>query len=116
MQPQLGRFIAYQRALELFKVTARITKHWRGYRGLVDQARRAAGSVTHNIAEGNAHPPRSAERLRYQRMALGSALEVESTMHDAAAAELGDPVELEVARSLASEVARILTAIVRKAD
>jgi four helix bundle protein len=109
----VDRFVAYQRALEAFRLTAIATKRWAGFHGLVDQAKRTAGSVVHNLAEGNAYPPGSPERRRYQRIAFGCALELESTLDSAVAAELGEPCELEAARSAASEVARILTTIVR---
>jgi len=110
----LSRFIAYQAALEAYRLTAIATRRWRGFRRLVDQALGAAGSVTHCLAEGNGHPPRSADRCRYQRYALGSALELESALDDAAVARLGDLGELAAARTAAGRSAALCTALNRR--
>ena len=110
----LSRFIAYQAAVDAYRLTAGATRRWRGFARLVDQALGAAGSVTHCLAEGNGHPPRSAERRRYQRIALGSALELESALDDAAVARLGDPGELEAARAAAGRSAALCTALCRR--
>ncbi|MCA9678534.1 MAG: four helix bundle protein, partial [Myxococcales bacterium] len=76
----LSRFVAYRAALEAVERCRIASAQWRGWASLRDQARRAAASVAHNLAEGNGHPPGSAERARYQRIALGSALELESAL------------------------------------
>ncbi len=109
----LSRFVAYRVALEAFRLVAVATKRWRGWAHLVDQARRAASSVTHNLAEGNAHPPNSPERRRYRRIALASAIELEAALDNAAVAELGDPGELAAARAAAGRSAALCTALCR---
>ncbi len=110
----LSRFVAYQAALDAFRLTVVASRRWRGFRRLVDQALGAAGSVCHNLAEGNAHPPRSAERRRYQRIALGSGLELESALDAAATARLGNPAELAAARTAAGRSAALATALCRR--
>ena len=110
----LSRFTAYQAALDAFRLTVVASRRWRGFRRLVDQALGAAGSVAHNLAEGNAHAPGSAERRRYQRIALGSALELESALDAAAAAAIGDAAELAAARAAAGRTAALVTALCRR--
>jgi four helix bundle protein len=120
MNPPLGpnrllsRFVAYQTALEAFRLTAIASRRWRGFRRLVDQALGAAGSVAHNLAEGNAHPPGSDERRRYQRIALGSALELESALEAAEVADLGDRTARAAARAAAGRSAALCTALCRR--
>lgn len=104
----LSRFVAYQRGLEAVSLVERASRGWRGWAHLVDQARRAACSVVLNLAEGNAHPPGSRERRRFQRIALGSALELEAALDIAVAAGLGDAGELGAARAAAGRSAALL--------
>ena len=112
----LSRFTAYQAALDAFRLTVVASRRWRGFRRLVDQALGAAGSVAHNLAEGNAHAPGSAERRRYQRIALdlAEALELESALDAAAAAGIGDAAELAAARAAAGRTAALVTALCRR--
>ena len=109
----LTKFVAYQVAMEAFRLTAIASEKWKGFIELRDQARGAAGSVTHNLAEGNGWPRGSKARHKYQRTALGSALELESALDDAANVGLGDPRELAEARAAAGRAARLCTGLVR---
>lgn len=108
----LSRFVAYQRALEAVALVERASRRWRGWASLVDQARRAGSSVVLNLAEGNAHPPGSKERRRFQRIALGSALELEAALDVAGAAGLGETADLRDARVAAGRSAAILVRLV----
>ena len=110
----MSRFVAYRVALEAFGLVAVASRRWRGWAHLVDQACRAASSVTHNLAEGNAHPPGSAERRRYQRIAFASAVELEAALDNAAVAELGAAGELAAARAAAGRSAALCTALCRR--
>ena len=109
----LSRFVAYRVALEAVRLVSVASARWRGWAHLVDQARRAAVSVTHNLAEGNAHPPHSPERRRFRRIALGSALELEAALDIAVVAGLGDAAELASARAIAGRSAALCTALCR---
>jgi four helix bundle protein len=109
----LSRFVAYRASLEAVHVVTVASARWRGWAHLVDQARRAAVSVTHNLAEGNGHPPGSADRRRFRRIALGSALELEAALDIALVAGLGDAGELAAARTAAGRSAALCTALCR---
>ena len=104
----LGKFVAYQKALGVVGAVENAVGGWKGWSPLVDQVRRASSSVVLNLAEGNGHDPGSKERRRFQRIALGSALEVEGALDVAAAAHLGDPDALAAARALSSESIALL--------
>ncbi|MCB9560186.1 MAG: four helix bundle protein [Kofleriaceae bacterium] len=110
----LSRFIAYRAALAAVEATRIASGRWQGWAWLRDQALRAAGSIAHNLAEGNGHRPGSAGRARYQRIALGSALELEAALDLAAAAGLGVPDELNAAIAAAGRVAALCTALTRR--
>ena len=109
----LSRFVAYRAALAARELTRIASARWTGWAWLRDQALRAAGSVVHNLAEGNGHPPGSAERARYQRMALSSALEHEGALDIAAGAALGRADELAAAVAAAGRSAALCTALGR---
>lgn len=111
----LSRFVAYQAALEAFRLTAIACKRWRGYGELRAQALAAAGSVSQNLAEGNGYAPGSPKRHHFHEIAFGSALELESTLDQAASVALGDPAELRAARGAAGRAARLCTGLVRQA-
>ncbi|MCB9560927.1 MAG: four helix bundle protein [Kofleriaceae bacterium] len=108
----LSRFVAYRVAMEAARLVEVAAPGWRRS-ALADQARRAAASVALNLAEGNAHPPGSAERRRYQRIALGSALELEAALDVAAAAGLGDAAALAAALEVAGRSAALCTGLCR---
>jgi four helix bundle protein len=78
MEPPYARFAAWQAARVLVGEVYRETRQWPAAEqfGLVAQTRRAAVSVTLNIAEGSARRgPR--EFRRHTSIALGSLAEVE---------------------------------------
>jgi four helix bundle protein len=114
MERAVDKFIAYQKAREVSRLVTRLTRRWRGAKDLVDQALRAATSVTFNISEGTTRPWESADRQRYYRTAWGSAVELEAILDAAQDRDLGPPELLVEARSLISEVARIMTVIVHR--
>ncbi|MCA9678338.1 MAG: four helix bundle protein, partial [Myxococcales bacterium] len=103
----LSRFVAYRVAVEAAALVHRVATQWRGAGALADQARRAACSVALNLAEGNGHPPGSAVRRRYQRIALGSALELEAALDIATVSALGDAELLANAREVAGRSAAL---------
>lgn len=66
---------AYRKSVDLVGEVAVWSRNLpRGYGWLADQARRAAGSVPLNVAEGLGRPSR-AERRRFFEIAIGSAHE-----------------------------------------
>jgi four helix bundle protein len=109
------RFVAFQKAREANQLIESMVRGWRSSKELVDQATRASTSILFNVSEGTTHAPGSPDRLRYYRYAWGSAVELETILDAASDRGLGPPADLALARSLTSEVARILTTIVTRA-
>jgi four helix bundle protein len=112
----ITKFIAYQKAREASRLINQLIAGWRGAKELVDQAERAAGSMSYNLNEGSTRPPGSPDRMRYYRYAWGSACELEGILDVAEDRGLGPADQRELARSLCGEVARILSTIVRRSD
>ena len=112
MRP-VERFIAYQKARRASRMIREIVVGWRGARELVDQALRAADSMTFNLNEGSTRPRGSRDRMKYYRYAWGSACELEAILDAAEDRKLGPAEPRDQARSLCGEVARILTAIIK---
>ena len=110
----LSKFVAYQVALEAARLTAIASRRWKGFGELKAQALSAAGSVAQNLAEANGYAPRSPSRRHFQEIAFGSALELESTLDQAANIALGDPAELRAARIAAGRAARLCTGLMRQ--
>ena len=81
--------------------------------GLVSQIRRAAVSITGNIAEGHGRQQRR-DYWQFLSIARGSLAELES--HFDVAEQLGyvSHSDLEVLRKLADEVSRMLATLLRK--
>lgn len=79
--------------------------------GLTSQLRRASISIASNIAEGQGRLS-SGEFAHFIGMARGSALEVETQLELAGRLGLGRPAELQKVQDLATEVTKILNAIV----
>ena len=77
--------------------------------GLTNQLRRAAVSVSSNIAEGRGRLTQR-DFLNFLGVARGSALEVETQLELAMTPGFGDRREIESAQQLAVEVGTILNA------
>ncbi|HEV2577602.1 MAG TPA: four helix bundle protein [Acidobacteriaceae bacterium] len=104
--------IAWQRAMDLsttiYAATSTFPKE--EMFGLTNQLRRASVSVASNIAEGQGRLT-SGEFMHFLGMARGSALEVQTQLELAQRLELGIPSKLEAAQIQATEVVRILNAV-----
>ena len=83
----------------------------RGYAALGDQLRRAALSVTLNIAEGSGKPDRDAKR--YYGIARGSALECAAILDAFAALEFVPPTELPPRIELLERIVSMLSRMAR---
>ncbi len=78
--------------------------------GLTSQLRRASVSIASNIAEGQGRMT-SGEFAHFLGMARGSALEVETQLELAKMLGLGKPQEIEEMQAAATELVKILNAI-----
>jgi len=78
--------------------------------GLTAQLRRASVSIASNIAEGQGRLT-TGEFAHFLGMARGSALEVETQLELAYRLGLGQSPELEDVQRLATEVSKILNAV-----
>ncbi len=78
--------------------------------GLTSQLRRASVSIASNIAEGQGRLT-SGEFAHFLGMARGSALEVETQLEIARMIGLGKPHEIEEMQAAATELVKILNAI-----
>ncbi|MGC1276314.1 MAG: four helix bundle protein [Planctomycetaceae bacterium] len=78
--------------------------------GLTSQMRRAAVSVSSNIAEGSGRPS-GVEFMRFLGIAYGSLVETISQSHLAARHHFLDPAGLEDLRMCAEKVARMLSGL-----
>lgn len=81
--------------------------------GLTSQLRRASVSIPSNIAEGYGRGSRDQYR-QFLGVAHGSCLELQTQLALAERLHLASPAEIEKVVSLASEVGRMLAAILRK--
>src|SRR5581483_4591600 len=104
--------IAWQRAMYLstniYAVTSSFPKE--EIFGLTNQLRRASVSIASNIAEGQGRLT-SGEFMHFLGMARGSALEVQTQLELAERLRMGVPAELQAVQVQATEVVRILNAI-----
>jgi four helix bundle protein len=81
--------------------------------GLTAQARRAAISISSNIAEGAGRGSSSPDQARFYRMAMGSARELESLLIVATEIDLLTSKDRDSICSLVSEVQRMLAGLIR---
>jgi four helix bundle protein len=106
--------VIWQKAIALASEVYRLTSPWPKAEqfGLTAHVRRAAISVSSNIAEGHARQGR--EFVHFLSVARGSLAETESQL--LLAVELGFLAEpgISVARELAQEIRRMAAGLVRK--
>jgi len=105
------RLDAYKVAREVVADVARVSRDWRGWSELGDQARRAATSALLNLAEGAAQPLGSGSKRRHYEIARASAVEL------AAALDAADAVGLPAAAVLpaAHRLCALLGGLLRSA-
>jgi four helix bundle protein len=104
--------IAWQRAMDLSTAVYSLTRDFPKEElfGLSSQLRRASISIASNIAEGQGRLT-SGEFAHFLGMARGSALEVETQLELANRLGLGRLPELQQVQGLATEVTKILNAV-----
>ena len=102
---------AHQLALALYRVTASFPRD-ETY-GLTSQIRRAASSITSNIAEGCGRDG-DAELSRFCTIARGSASELEYQLFLARDLKLIQPNDYERLAQQTTEIKRMLTVLVQK--
>lgn len=103
---------AWKKAVELADEVYRLTREFPDYEefGLANQMRRAAVSVSSNIAEGSSRSSKK-DFIRFAEIAFGSVMELVSQLH---IAQRQSFVETEAARELyrkADEIARMLSGL-----
>lgn len=97
-------------AVEIYRLTRKLPADERF--GLVPQLRRAAVSISSNIAEGHGSSYRKTY-LRHLSDARGSLMEVESVIHVTEHLKLLAPADLTDSRRLLDETSRLITALKR---
>jgi|KBSSwiStaDraftv2_1062776.scaffolds.fasta_scaffold53897_2 four helix bundle protein len=75
--------------------------------GLISQMRRAAVSIMSNLAEGSGRDS-DRELIRFARISMGSAMELESNLILAADLRFADPISLTALQSETGEIRRML--------
>jgi four helix bundle protein len=105
--------IAWQRAMDLSHEIYQVTRSFPKEEifGLTNQLRRASVSIASNIAEGQGRLT-PGEFLHFLGMARGSAFEVETQLEIAKREGFANVAAIERAQSIASEVVRILNAVI----
>lgn len=114
MAGSFKELLVWQRATELALSVYRLTAQFPDAErfGLTNQMRRAAVSVSSNIAEG-AGRATSGEFLQFVGIARGSNFELESQFVIARGLNFGKLPELEDAEKLCDEVGRLLSLLSR---
>ena len=110
MAGSFKELLVWQRATELALSVYRLTAQFPDAErfGLTNQMRRAAVSVSSNIAEGAGRTTRG-EFLQFLGIARGSNFELESQFVIARGLDFGKIRELEDAEKLCDEVGRLLS-------
>ena len=104
---------AYRKSIELVSEAANWSRHLpRGYGWLADQARRAAGSIPLNIAEGLGRPSR-AERRRFLEIAIGSAHELAACLEVGCRLGILSEPRFRALWDICDHVTRMLGALIR---
>lgn len=78
--------------------------------GLVSQMRRAAVSISSNIAEGSSRSSRK-DYSRYVELAYGSLMEVASQLHVAHRQNMISDSQLQQAKNFAEKISRMLSGL-----
>jgi four helix bundle protein len=106
--------IVWQRAMEFAKAVYQISKKFPADErfGLTAQIRRAAVSVSSNIAEGHARQGR--EFTHFLSIARGSLAEAESQLLLAVSLEFCKQDEIDAASNLATEIRKMAAALASK--
>ncbi len=117
-QPQTKfhcKLIVWERAIELCAAIYVLTRRFprEEIYGLTSQIRRASVSIASNIAEGYGRGSRG-EYKQFVAIALGSYMELQTQQVISRKLGLLDSSEFEKAESLASEVGRMLSALLTK--
>ncbi len=117
---QVRRFqdlIAWQRAIEVAQTTYRVTRAFPIDErfGLTNQMRRAAVSVSANIAEGYGRGS-AGDFLRFLRIARGSLNELESLAHVASLEGFLGPRQSDVLQNAIAGCGRPLAGLIRRAN
>lgn len=97
-------------ALDVYRATRAFPSDERF--GLVSQMRRAAVSVSSNIAEGHARNS-AQEMIRFCGIALGSVAELEAQLTIASKLKFGNDVELNDVLQTCDKVSRMLHGLIR---
>ena len=106
----MDKFESYRVAVQAVGEVAVASESWKGWADLRNQARRASVSVVLNLSEGSGYLRGSAQRKHFQRIALGSAQELEAALAVAAAVGLADE-QLAIARRTVGHSAKLLRAL-----
>ena len=113
--PGFQELIVWRRAIELcvaiYKITASFPDSERF--GLTNQLRRAAVSVSSNIAEGYGRTSRG-EYVQFLGHARGSNCEVQTQLVIAKALGFVSDVQLQETARIADEIGRMLVAMIKK--
>ena len=114
-RPAFQNLIVWQRAIELsiaiYKITAGFPDSERF--GLTNQLRRAAVSVSSNIAEGYGRTSRG-EYVQFLGHARGSNCEVQTQLVIAKALGFVSDAQLQDTARIADEIGRMLVAMIKK--
>lgn len=109
------KLIVWERAIELCAAIYLLTRRFprEEIYGLTSQIRRASVSVPSNIAEGYGRGSRE-QYKQFVGIALGSYMELQTQLLIAKRLGFVDSTEFETVESLASEVGRMLSALLTK--
>ncbi len=109
--------IVWQKSVDLVEKIYRFTEHFpqREVYALASQMRRAAVSMSSNIAEGRSRGTRK-DFTHFLHIAFGSASELETQLLIAKRLSIGNPAEYEASEVHLSVVSRMLRALIEKLE
>ena len=107
--------IVWQRSIELVTAVYELTEKFpkEEIYGLTAQMRRAAVSISSNIAEGRSRGTKK-EFVQFLRVAYGSGAELETQLEIAQRLGMADAVQREQVAALLLEAMKMLNAMIRK--